>query len=61
MVFGPVEDKTTISCRNMDGFERYKNAIDIDSDSEDVTFAGYVNKVKLLNPTFLNNLLTLKV
>ena len=29
----------------MDDFERYKNAIDIDYDSEDVTFTGYVYKI----------------
>ena len=30
----------------MDDFERYKNALDIDYDSEDVTFTGYVYKTK---------------
>ena len=42
MFIWPVENKTNIRFRNMDDFESYKNAIDIDYDSEDVTFTGYV-------------------
>ena len=38
---GPVKHKTSNSIKNMDGFERYINAIDIDYDSEDVTFTGF--------------------
>ena len=45
MVIGPIEHKTNIRFKNMDDFERYINAIDVDSDSEDVTFTGYVYKV----------------
>ena len=42
MIIGPVEHKTNIRFKNMDDFERYINAIDIDYDSEDVIFTGYV-------------------
>ena len=45
MIIGPVEHKTNISFKNMDDFESYVNAIDIDYDSEDVTFTGYVYKL----------------
>ena len=45
MIIGPVEHKTNIRFKNMDDFERYINAIDIDYDSEDVTFNGYVYKL----------------
>ena len=40
MIIGPVEHKTNIRFKNMDDFERYINAIDIDYDSEDVIFTG---------------------
>ena len=42
MIIGPVEHKTNITFKNMDDFERFINAIDIDYDSEDVIFTGYV-------------------
>ena len=45
MIIGPVEHKTNIRFKNMDDFERYINAIDIDYDSEDVIFKGYVYKL----------------
>ena len=45
MIVGPVEHKTNIRFKNMDDFERYINAIDIDYDSEDVTFTGYLYKL----------------
>ena len=41
MNIGPKEHKTIISFKNMDDSESYINAIDIDYDSEDVTFTGY--------------------
>ena len=44
-IIGPVEYKTNIRFKNMDDFERYINAIDIDYDSEDVIFTGYVYKL----------------
>ena len=44
MVIGPVEHKTIIRFRKLDNFESYINTIDIDYDSEDVTFTGYVFK-----------------
>ena len=44
-IIGPIEHKTKIRFKNMDDFERYINAIDIDYDSEDVTFTGYVYKL----------------
>ena len=45
MIIGPVEHKTNIRFKIMDDFERYINAIDIDNDSEDVIFTGYVFKL----------------
>ena len=45
MIIGPVAHKTNIRFKNMDDFERYINAIDIDYDSEDVTFTGYLYKL----------------
>ena len=50
MTIGPIEHKTNIRFKNMDDFERYINAIDIDYDSEDITFSGYV--YKLYTPHF---------
>ena len=45
MIIGPIEHKTNIRFNNMDDFENYINAIDVDYDSEDVTFTGYVYKI----------------
>ena len=42
---GPVKQKTNIRFRNMDDFESYINAIDVDYDSADVTLTGYVYKL----------------
>ena len=50
MIIGPIEHETNIRFKNMDDFESYKNAIDIDYDSEDVTFTGFV--YKLITPQF---------
>ena len=44
MVIGPTEHKTNNRFKNMDDFENYINAIDIDYDSEVVTFTGYFYK-----------------
>ena len=45
MITGAIEHKTNIRFKNMDDYERYRNAIDIDHDSEDVTSLGYVHKL----------------
>ena len=45
MIIGPIEHKRNIRFENMNDFENYINAIDIDYDSEDVTFTGYVYKL----------------
>ena len=45
MIIGPIEHKTNIRFKNMDDFESYINAIDVDYDNEDVTFSGYVYKL----------------
>ena len=50
MIIGPSEHRTKIRFKNMDVFESYINAIEIDYDSEDVTFTGYV--YKLITPHF---------
>ena len=41
MIIGPDEHKTNIRFKSLDDFENYINAIDVDYDSEDVTFTGY--------------------
>ena len=51
MIIGPTEHKRNIRFKNMDDFESYINAMDIDFDSEDVTFTGYVH---ILNTPQLN-------
>ena len=38
----PIEQKTYYRFKNMNNFERYINTIDVDYDSEDVTFTGYI-------------------
>ena len=50
MINGPIEHKTIIRFKNMDDFESYINKIDVDYDSKDVTFFGYV--FKLNTPQF---------
>ena len=45
MIIGPIEHKTNIRFKNKDDFKRFINAIDIDYDSEDVTFICYVYKL----------------
>ena len=45
MIIGHIEHKTNIRFKNMDDFESFINAIDVDYDSEDVTFIGYVYKM----------------
>ena len=46
MDIGRVELKTNIRFKRMYDFESYINAIDINYDSEVVTFTGYVHKLK---------------
>ena len=50
MINGPIERKTNVRFKNMDNFESYVNAIDVDYDSEDVPFTDYV--FKLNTPQF---------
>ena len=50
MIIGPIEHKTNIRFKNMDDFEIYINAVDIDYDSEYGTFTGYA--CKLNTPQF---------
>ena len=50
MIIGHIEHKTSIRFKNMDDYEGYLSAIDIDYDSEDVTFTGCV--CKLNTPQF---------
>ena len=40
MIIGPIEHETNIRFKNMDDSENYINTIDVDYDSEDVTFTG---------------------
>ena len=49
-LIGPIEHKTNIRFKNMLFFETYINAIDIDHDSEDVSFTEYF--YKLITPQF---------
>ena len=46
MIIGIIEQKTNIRYKNLEGFESYINAKDIDYDSEDSTFIGYTYKLK---------------
>ena len=50
LIFGPIEHKRNIKFKNMDDFGSYINEIDVDYDSEDVIFTGYV--FKLNTPLF---------
>ena len=45
MSLGPIEHKTNNRFKNMDDFESYINAIDVDYNSGDVIFTGYVYKI----------------
>ena len=45
MTVGSFEKKTNIRFKNVDDFDTYMNAIDIDYDSADVAFSGYVYKL----------------
>ena len=45
MIIGPIEHKIIIRFKKMDDFESYINAIDVDYDSKDVTFTGYIYKL----------------
>ena len=45
MNIGPVEHKTDLRFRNLEDFESYIKAIDIDYDNEIVIFTGFVYKV----------------
>ena len=45
MIMGHVQYEASIRFKKMDHFESYINAIDIDYDSEDVNFTGYIYKV----------------
>ena len=45
LIIGHIEHKTNMRFKNLDDFERYINAIDVDYDSEDVTFTVYVYKL----------------
>ena len=45
MVIGPVEQKTNLSYKSLDDFERYINETDISYDSEDNILTGYIFKM----------------
>ena len=45
MIIGLIEHKTNIRFQKMDDFDSYRNAIDINYDSEDIMFTGYVYKL----------------
>ena len=61
MIVGPIEHKTNIRFKNMNDFENYIKAIDIDYDSEDVTFTGYVFKLDTPQFKFVKKALMVKV
>ena len=61
MIIGAVEHKTNIRYKNMNDFENYLNAIDIDYDSDDVTLTGYVYKLDTPNSKLLNEALMVEV
>ena len=45
MLIGEIEEKTLFIFRKVDDFEGYINAIDIDYDSDDVIFTGWLYKI----------------
>ena len=45
MLIGEIEQKTNIRFTNVDDLETYINAIDVDYDSEDVIFTGWLYKI----------------
>ena len=49
MVIGHFEQKTNIRFRNMNDVASYINAIDIDFESKDVTFTGFVHNTSQFN------------
>ena len=51
MLIGPIERRTNIRFKNMDDFENYIIAIDINYDSEDIIFTGWL--YKLNTPHFI--------
>ena len=46
MLIGELEQRTNHRFKIVDDFESYINTIDVDYDSEDVTFTGFVCKLK---------------
>ena len=46
LVVEPIEHKTNIRFENINSFESYINAIDIDYDGEDVIFTGWLYELK---------------
>ena len=50
MLIGEIEQRTNIEFKNVDDFESYIEAIDIDYVSEDVIFTGWL--CKLYTPPF---------
>ena len=61
MFIGYIEHKTNIRFENMDDFESYINKIDVDYDSEDVTFTVYVYKINKSHFKVVKKVLTVKV
>ena len=61
MIIGTIERKTNIRFKNMNDFESYINAIDIDYDCEDVTSTGYFYILETPQFKMLNEVLTPKV
>ena len=47
MVIGGMEQKTKSRIRNAEGFEIYINAKDVDYDSEEVNYTGWLNKLSI--------------
>ena len=45
MIIGSIEHETNVRFKNMDDFESYIKAKDVDYDSEVVTFTGYSYKL----------------
>ena len=42
MIIDPIERKINVKFKNMDDLESHKNALDVEYDTDDVTFTGYV-------------------
>ena len=61
MIIAPIQHRTNFRFKNMNDFESYINAIDVNCDSEDVTFTDYIYKLNTPQFKVVKEVLTVKV